>query len=181
MQLDNLTPVSIADWIVTISDSTTGANLGTTYWTSFSGVEIKYNRPTFADGLSAKRRKAATGTSEVSDCSLSKPFDPVKDGATALGKYGSLVEWILAHSNGDPFDLLIRPVKRSDQLEYIGTKAISLSTCRLMSFSIPDKIDMSAGGDSVSMISLSFSVEDMFWKGVSTNTTALATSATNIA
>lgn len=150
MKLENINPVSNADFLVTIE------GLPETYWSKFSGVKENYNRPTYADGLSAKKRKAQTGSREVDDCTLSKPFDPEKD--------APLLQWIEDHTDGTPFDVLVRPVKRGKNLEFRGTKALRLSTCRLSSSSVPGEVD-AAGGDQVAMVEIVFSVEETLYAG----------------
>jgi hypothetical protein len=144
-KLQTINPTSSADFLVTIE------GLPDTYFSTFSGITETFTRAEFADGLSAKKRKAQTGSSMVEDCELSKPFDPDLDGA--------LFTWLDTRRDGTYFQVLVRPVRRSKEVEFRGTKAFRLANCRLMSASYPGNVD-SAGGDTVSVVNFKFSVEE---------------------
>jgi hypothetical protein len=146
MKLDsNLNPTSAADFLCTIE------GLPETYFTNFSGITKTFTRPEYADGLTARKRKAQTGSSMVEDMELSKPYDPDVDSA--------LIDWITTHEDGTYFQALIRPVKRNGNIEFRGAKAFRLSNCRIMKASYPGEVN-SSGGDQVSMIVIGFSCEE---------------------
>lgn len=146
MRFEDINPVSAADWLMT----TEGLEV---YWARFSGFKENFTRPTFADGLSAKKRKAQTGTSEIEDATLEVPFDPEKP------EHIALIQWIIDHKDGTPFDHVLRPVKRNNEIEFRGSKSLRLANCRLMSYSFPGEIDVNTGGENVGMITMTFSIE----------------------
>ena len=151
MRLSDENPASSADWLVTMDA------LPDTYWQKFSGVVETISRPTFADGLSAKKRKVATGTSEYDDVTLSKSFDPEKDGA--------ILAWADEKKrSGEKFGIVVRPVKRNKDVEFRGNKSFRISGAQLIKISAPAATD-SAGGDQVSMVELVFSVEESVYAG----------------
>lgn len=151
MRFEDINPVSSADWLMT----TQGLQV---YWAKFSGFKENFTRPTFADGLSARKRKAQTGSSEIEDATLEVPFDPEK------AEHIALLQWIEEHKDGTPFDHTLRPVVRNNEITYRGSKSLRLSTCRLMSYSLPGEIDVN-GGDQVGMISITFSIESGSFAG----------------
>lgn len=149
MRLLELEPAANSDFLVTIEQNGEAA-LQNTYFTTFSGVEVSSTRPQYTDGMTNIKRTAQTGSHSVQDVTISKPFDPDKDGA--------LIEWIEKNQqSGDHFQMLIRPVRRSDQVEFRGQKAFRLSDCRIMRAMYPGSVDTS-GGDSTAMISIVASV-----------------------
>lgn len=147
MKLQNINPTSAADFLVTID------SLPEDYFTKFSGITETFTRPEYSDGLSAKKRKAQTGSSMIEECELSKPFDPDND-----SKDAAFFAWLETKRDGTYFQVLVRPVIRNADIEFRGTKSFRLSNCRLSSASYPGSVDSSAG-DQVSTVTIKFSVE----------------------
>lgn len=149
MRLLEMEPAANSDFLVTIEQSGETV-LQEIYFTTFSGVEVNSTRPKFVDGMTNVRRTAQTGSQEVADVTISKPFDPDKDGA--------LIAWIEKNQrSGDHFQMLVRPVRRAEDIEFRGQKAFRLSDCRIMKSMYPGAVDV-FGGDSVATVSITASV-----------------------
>lgn len=143
MKLQDINVASSADYLITAE------GLPDVYFSTFSGVVENYERAKFYDGYAARQRTAATGSATIDDVTFTKEFDPVKDVV--------LIDWIKSLQDGKQVNFTVRPVKRGNDVEFIGTKAWKLSLCRLMKASYP-KADVSAPTD-VSMIEVVFSVD----------------------
>lgn len=149
MRLLEIEPAASSDFLVTIEQNGEAA-LQNIYFTNFSGVEVTSTRPTFSDGMTNIKRRAQTGSHEVADVTISKPFDPDID--------GPLISWIERNQQtGDHFQMLVRPVRRAEQVEFRGQKAFRLSDCRIMRAMYPGAVD-TGGGEAVATISIVASV-----------------------
>jgi hypothetical protein len=143
MKLQEIEPASSADYLCTAE------GLPETYFSTFSGIVRSFERAKFYDGYAARQRTAATGSETIDDATFTKEFDPVKDVV--------LIDWIETLKSGKYVNFTVRPVKRGDDVEFIGTKSWKLSLCRLLKATYPNA-DVSAPTD-VSMIELTFSVD----------------------
>lgn len=154
VRLDDRNPMSNADVLMTI-EGLAG------YWSEFSGVKKKYNRPTYSDGLANVKRTAQSGSSEFENVTISKAHDPEKD--------DPIFEFIKERECGSTFNMTIRPVKRCNGVEFRGNKAWHLSGCRVLEWSCLEDTD-TASGEDVAKITIVFSVEDANWGGSRSST-----------
>ncbi|MBD2256654.1 hypothetical protein [Pseudanabaena sp. FACHB-2040] len=148
VRLQNTNPITTADSLITIAGLPN-------YWSEFSGVKETISRPTYSDGLSNVKRKAASGSTEYADITISKAFDPEQD--------DTILTWIKeAKASLDTFDVTVRPVRRANGIEQRGTKAWSLSGCRVKEYEVMSGMD-TAAGDQVAKLTVTLTVESASW------------------
>lgn len=123
MKLQDIDPISSADYIVTIE------GLKDVYFTSLTGGEEEIERPTFRDWTGTKRT-ARTGGSVISDLTIKKPYDPLKD--------QPLLAFIADHRSGKDCTISARPVERGTEVLFRGNQARKYSLCKLKKIKQPD-------------------------------------------
>lgn len=144
-RLDDTNPVSNADWLLTIE----GVNA---YFSKFSGGAVAVERPKFSDGLTSVERTAATGTVKVSNITLEKAYDPVKDRELIR----SVIDW---QCSPEYRTVTLTPVQRCNGVEQLSeADPVVYVNCRLANSTIPGSIDTGSGSE-VSMIVLEFTAE----------------------
>jgi hypothetical protein len=144
MRLDNVSPISQADWLVTI-EGLVG------YFSSLTGGDIKISRPQYSDGLVALKRTAKTGVTEFSNVILKKAFDPAAD--------APVIAFCLDKEDGSECSITARSVIRGKALKYNTDKAIQFSGAKLVAWNFPGGIDLLGGGTKVSELTLEFAVD----------------------
>lgn len=144
MRLDNVSPISQADWLVTI-EGLVG------YFSSLSGGDVKITRPQYSDGLVALKRTAKTGVTEYSNVILKKAFDPAAD--------APIIEWCIDKEDGTECSITARSVIRGKVLKSNTDKAIQYSGAKLVAWNMPGGIDTMEGGTKVSELTLEFAVD----------------------
>ena len=149
VRLDDRNPMTTADVLVTV------AGLAG-YFSTFSGINVSFSRPTYSDGLSAVVRSAASGTKTIADVSISRSFDPLNADDEAL------LQWITTYEGGAPFDTQVRPIKRDNGVEFRGNKSWSLAGCRIKAWETVSGLDTGSGSDVVKIM-LTFTVETAVW------------------
>jgi T4-like virus tail tube protein gp19 len=147
IRLEDRSPLNNSDGLITI-EGVPG------YFSKFSGVSFKVNRGKHTDGLTSVSRPLPGGKTEYEDFTLSRTFDPAKD--------GPLLEWAeIAKGTIQGKDVTARPVVRNNGVEPIGTMAWRLYGCYLTSFK-SFEIDTDDGTKPV-MIEISFAYEQAEW------------------
>lgn len=147
IRLEDRAPLNNSDGLATI-EGVPG------YFSKFSGVSFKINRGKHTDGLNNVVRPLPGGQVEYEDFTLTRTFDPTKD--------GPLLEWSeVAKGAIDGKDVTVRPVKRTNGTEFVGTKAWRLYGCYLTSFK-SFEIDTDDGTKPM-MIEISFAYEQGEW------------------
>lgn len=140
-------PISNADALITI----VGVD---GYFTTISEGTYSATRPTYSDGLSAQLLHARTGRTSYSDITISRSFDPESEEDQAL------LAWLDEYRYGEPCEINVTYVRRQRGLELRGGKSsITYLGCRVQSYNF-SALD-TAGGDSVGMVSITFTVDDM--------------------
>lgn len=124
MKLQDIEPLSSADYIVSIE------GLKDTYFTSLTGGEEEIERPTFSDAWSGTKRTARTGRSMISDITLRKPYDPLKD--------QPLLAFITEYRSGKDCTISARPVERGTDVIFRGNQSRKYSLCKLKKVKQPE-------------------------------------------
>ena len=146
MRLQQKDPMTNADVLTTV-EGVPG------YWSKMSGLSETVSRAMFSDGQSNRKRYATSGSSEIAEVTIARPFDP--ENAEDQAAY----EWAQSVRCGDPFQVQARPVRRCKGVEQRGSKALFLYGCRLTKIDFLQSMDTSAG-DSIVELTITFSVDD---------------------
>jgi hypothetical protein len=146
IRLQQKNPLTNADAVVTV-EGVAG------YWTKMSGLAETVSRAMYSDGSTNRKRYATSGSSEIDEVTISRPFDP--DNADDQAAY----EWAKSVRCGDTFQVQVRPVRRCDGVEQRGSKALFFYGCRLTKLEFMNSMDTGAG-DSVVELSVTYSVDD---------------------
>lgn len=142
-------PMTNADVIITV-DGVPG------YFTKMSGLTENISRAMFSDGQSNRKRYASSGSSEIEEITINRPFDP--DNTADQTAYG----FFQAARCGRPFQVQVRPVRRCNGVEQRGTRALFLYGCRVTKINFLEGMDTGAG-DQIVELAISFSLDDYAW------------------
>jgi hypothetical protein len=126
------------------------------YWSQFSGVKESITRPEYSDGLTNRKRYAATGTSKFEDVTIARAFDPTNADDDAAYR------WVQASKHGAPQNITVRPVTRAGNTTFKGTKAWYLSGALVKEYAIVEDMD-TGKGDGVVMLKVTLTVDDAVW------------------
>lgn len=148
IRLEDRSPLNNSDGLATI-EGIPG------YFSKFTGVSYKVNRGRHTDGLTNVSRPLPGGKVEYEDFTLTRTFDPAKD--------GDLLAWTEAAKSAiEGRDVTVRPVKRgANGTEPLGTSAWRLYGCYLTSFK-SFEVDTDDGTKPM-MIEISFAYEQGEW------------------
>lgn len=124
MKLQDIEPISSADYLVTIE------GLKDIYFISLSGGEEEIERPSYTDAYASAKRTAKTGRVMISDVTIRKPYDPLKD--------QPLYAFIAEHRSGKDCQISARPVERGTDVIFRGTQSRKYSLCKLKKVKQPD-------------------------------------------
>jgi hypothetical protein len=148
-KLSNKNPMTNADMLCTV-EGVAG------YWSQMSGLDESISRARFSDGESNRKRYATSGSSELAEITISRPFDP--EDAEDLAAY----DWAQSVKCGDIFQVQVRPVKRCNGVEFRGNKALFYYGCRLTNIKFMSDMD-TGSGENVVMLTVTFSLDDYAW------------------
>lgn len=151
MKLENKDPMSNADVLLAVTGLPG-------FFTEFSGIKWKMNRPMIADPMAAQKRKASSGTFEPDNATIARPFDPESSEDDAVIQWAKKQKCARA-----PFDISIRPVLRCNDVTQRGKKAWYLTGCRIESFATMEGLDLAGGQDHVKL-SIEFSWMNDEWR-----------------
>lgn len=147
MRILQESPLSQADFLITVEGLPPEI-----YFHTCSEIKKEFLRPEHVDGRSARKRRSKYGSSQIADVTIGKAFDPDKDDA--------IVAFLREREDGEHFSIQVKPVRRSKEILPAGSRVIQLVNCRLLSYTVPNQVDL-ATGDSLVMLEFTVSVEDV--------------------
>jgi hypothetical protein len=142
-----LNPLMMSQFKVTCS------RLPDTYFTKFSGIEETRTVTTYSDGYSQVKQRRV-GASELSNITLSKPFD-VETDAPLL----RLLQGYCEGGDGATFDITVTPVRICNNVERKGSLVFTALGCRPVRYKLLEVDADSTEG--ISMLEMELTVSSV--------------------